>query len=65
MTRSKALEASRALDAIDGFQAFMEEVDKAVNDANDFSTLNPEFVSALNELMENELARLNKILADL
>ncbi len=65
MTRSKALEASRALDAIDGFQAFMEEVDKAVNDANDFSTLNPEFVSALNELMENELARLNKVLADL
>ena len=65
MTRSKALEASRALDAIDGFQAFMEEVDKAVNDANDFSTLNPEFVSALNELMETELARLNKVLADL
>ena len=65
MTRSKALEASRALDAIDGFQAFMEEVDKAVNDANDFFTLNPEFVSALNELMENELARLNKVLADL
>ena len=65
MTRSKALEASRALDAIDGFQAFMEEVDKAMNDANDFSTLNPEFVSALNELMETELARLNKVLADL
>ena len=65
MTRSKALEASRALDAIDGFQAFMEEVDKAVNDANDFSTLNPEFKLALNELMENELARLNKVLADL
>lgn len=65
MTRSKALEASRALDAIDGFQAFMEEVDKAVKDAEDFSLLNPDFKMALNELMENELARLNKVLADL
>lgn len=65
MTRTKALEASRALDAIDGFQAFMDEIDKAVKDAEDFSALNPEFKAALNELMENELARLNKVLADL
>lgn len=65
MTRTKALEASRALDAIDGFQAFMDEVDKAVKDAEDFALFNPEFKNALNELMETELARLNKVLADL
>ena len=65
MTRTKALEASRALDAIDGFQAFMDEVDKAVKDAEDFALFNPEFKSALSELMETELARLNKVLADL
>lgn len=65
MTRVKALEASRALDAIDGFQAFMDEVDKAIKDAEDFTLLNPEFKCALNELMENELMRLNKVLADL
>ena len=65
MTRTKALEASRALDAIDGFQAFMDEVDKAVKDAEDFALFNSEFKNALNELMETELARLNKVLADL
>lgn len=65
MTREQALAASRALDAVDGFQAFMDEVDKAVKDAEDFALFNPEFKMALNELMENELARLNKVLADL
>ena len=64
MTREKALAASRALDAVDGFQMFMEEVDRAVNDCDTF-IMNLEFVSALNELMETELARLNKVLADL
>ncbi len=65
MTREKALAASRALDAVDGFQAFMEEIDKAVADADDFSTLNPEFKMALNKLLEDELARLNQELEDL
>ena len=64
MTREKALAASRALDAVDGFQMFMEEVDRAVNDCDTF-IMNPEFVSALNELMETELARLNQELEDL
>ena len=64
MTREQALAASRALDAVDGFQMFMEEVDRAVNDCDTF-IMNPEFISALNELMETELARLNKVLADL
>ena len=65
MTREQALAASRALDAVDGFQAFMDEVDKAVIEAEDFALFNPEFKNALNELMETELARLNKVLADL
>lgn len=65
MTRAKALEASRALDAVDGFQAFMDEVDKAIQVGEDFATLSPEFKAALNELLETELARLNKVLADL
>ena len=36
MTRTKALEAARAVDAIDGFQMFMEEVDRAINDCDTF-----------------------------
>lgn len=65
MTREKALAASRALDAVDGFQAFMDEVDKAVKDAEDFALFNPEFKMALNKLLEDELARLNQELEDL
>ena len=65
MTREKALAASRALDAVDGFQAFMEEIDKAVEDAEDFALFNPEFKMALYKLLEDELARLNQELEDL
>lgn len=65
MTREQALAASRALDAVDSFQAFMDEVDKAVKDAEDFALFNPEFKMALYKLLENELARLNQELEDL
>lgn len=65
MTREQALAASRALDAVDGFQAFMEEIDKAVIDAEDFALFNPDFKIALYKLMEDELARLNQELEDL
>ena len=65
MTREKALAASRALDAIDGFKMFVEEVDKAVAEADDFSTLSPEFKLALYKLLEDELDRLKQELEDL
>ena len=65
MTREQALAASRALDAVDGFQAFMDEVDKAVKDAEDFALFNPDVKIALYKLMEDELARLNQELEDL
>ena len=65
MTREKALEASRALDAIYGFKEFMEEVDRAIVNAEELMTFDPRFTSALNELIEAELARLEQVLADL
>ena len=65
MTREKALEASRALDAIDGFKEFMEEIDRAIVNAEEVMTFDPRFTSALNELIEAELARLEQVLADL
>jgi hypothetical protein len=43
----------------------MEEIDKAVADADDFSTLNPKFKMALYKLLDDELARLNQELEDL
>ena len=65
MTREKALAASRALDAIDGFNVFMEEVDRAVISSEELALLSPEFKSALQNLLDAELDRLNKVLEDM
>ena len=64
MTRDKAVRAAKALDAIDSFQMFMEEIDKLMDDG-DLYVLDPTFRHEFTEIMETELARLNKVLADL
>ena len=65
MTREKALAASRALDAIDGFHIFMEEVDRADDSAEELALLDTEFKSNLDGLLKTELERLKKVLEDL
>lgn len=65
MTREKALEASRALDAIDGFEAFMDEIDKAVFVAEDFAELSPDFKLELDNLLQAELLRLKNVLEEM
>ena len=58
MTREQALAASRALDAVDGFEAFMDEIDKTIIEAEDFCLLSPDFKLELQNLMQAELLRL-------
>ena len=65
MTRKKALEASRALDAIDGFEAFMDEIGKAVLLAEDFAELSPDFKLELDNLLQAELLRLKNVLEEM
>ena len=65
MTREKALAASKALDAIDGFHIFMEEVDKAIISAEELALLSPDFKFKLQNLLDDELAYLEKVLEDL
>ena len=65
MTREKALEASRALDAIDGFEAFKDEIDKAVLLAEDFAELSPDFKLELDNLLQAELLRLKTVLEEM
>lgn len=65
MTREKALDVSKALDAIDNFEAFMEEIDKAVVNAEDFALLSPDFKLELENLMQAELMRLKTILEEM
>ena len=65
MTREKALEVSRALDNIDGFEDFMGEVDRAMTNTEDFISLSPRFKQDLKMLMQVELLRLKKVLEEL
>ena len=65
MTREKALEASRALDAIDGFEAFMDEIDKAVLLTEDFAELSTDFKLELDNLLRAELLRLKNVLEEM
>ena len=65
MTREKALAASRALDAIEGFQSFKDEIDRAIENAEDLAPLSIEFVQALDALLREEEKRLEKVLEDM
>lgn len=65
MTREKALAASRALDAIEGFQIFMEEVDRAIESAEELALLSLDFKQALDALLREEQKRLEKELEDM
>ena len=65
MTREKALMASRALDAIEGFQIFMEEVDRAIENAEELALLSTDFKQALDVLLREEQKRLEKELEDM
>ena len=65
MTREKALMASRALDAIEGFQIFMEEVDRAIESAEELALLSTDFKQALDVLLRKEQKRLEKELEDM
>ena len=58
MTREQALAASHAIDAVDGFEAFMDEVDQLVVTAEDFCQLSPDFKLELQNLSQAELLRL-------
>ena len=64
MTKEHAVKVAKALDAIDSFQMFMEEIDKLMDDGDNY-ILDPAFRHEFTEMMETELVRLNKVLADL
>lgn len=65
MTREKALAASRALDAVEGFHCFRDEIDRAIINSEELALLSPEFKTKLQDLLDNELTRLEKVLEDL
>lgn len=64
MTREKALEVSRALDDVDGFEAFMDEIYKVVDIFSDTCDLK-DFALHLEHTMAQELKRRKAVLEEL
>ena len=65
MTREKAMAANWALLNLDGFVEMATEIREKVLDWGDTCQISAEFQSKLNILLEEEIARLEKVLADL
>ena len=62
MTRQKAVKVSNALNDIDEFNAFIEEIEKLL--ANDFA-LGTTFEEKLTDFLMEEYTRREKVLEDL
>jgi hypothetical protein len=65
MTREKALEASKALDNIDGFEFLMEKIDQAIAETEDYIFLSQDFKLELDNLLQAELLRLKNVLEEM
>ena len=65
MTRERALEIARALDAIEAFEAFMDEVDASIANAEDYGFFSPNFKLEMENLMQTEYLRLKNELEEL
>ena len=64
MTRTQALDASRALDEIEGFEMFMDRMEQVFREAVDWCEMK-EFRSMMTEKMREELTRREKYLESL
>jgi hypothetical protein len=64
MTKEKALEASRALDNIEGFGHFIDKVEQAFNEASDLCDMR-DFYCTLMDMLEKELQRRKNVLENL
>ena len=65
MTREKAMAANWALLNLDGFEEMAAEIREKVLDWEDTFQVSPDFKEKLNNLLEEEHQRLEKVLADL
>lgn len=64
MDRVKAVQIAKALDSIDSFELFADEIEKVVQDWDD-CFVSSDFVARLYALMDEELATRKKVLEEL
>ena len=65
MTREKAMAATWALTNLDGFDELAAEIRERVADWKDTCQISTDFEKKLNELLDEEYHRLEKVLEDL
>ena len=65
MTREKAMAANWALLNLDGFEDMAAEIREKVLDWKDTFEVSSEFEKKLNDLLDEEYRRLEKVLEDL
>ena len=62
MTKPEALKVVRAYEKLMSFEAFTDEIDKIINATEDLSE---DFINKLDDLINEELTKLNQALADM
>lgn len=65
MTREKAIEISRALDAVDSFEVVMDIMESGIIKAEEVGIDIKDFKIALRKLMVEEYERRKKVLEDI
>ena len=65
MTREKALEVCSALDAIENFEGFIEEINEIITKTEDFTPLSHDFKIELKYLLQEEHLRLENVLKEM
>ena len=65
MTREKALQANLALYDIEEFEAFIDDIDKLIEEYNQGSDIFGEIELPFRQLLQSELERRKKVLEDL
>ena len=62
MTKSAALKVVRAYEKLMSFETFVDQIDQIIGSTEDLSE---DFVNKLDDLTNEELTRLNQVLADM
>jgi hypothetical protein len=62
VTKSAALKVVRAYEKLMSFEAFVDQIDQIIGSTEDLSE---DFINKLDDLTNEELTRLNQVLADM
>jgi hypothetical protein len=65
MDRQKALKVTKALNELEGYEIFVDNLTDCLEEAKDLCSFPKEFIESLNDLLDYEQKRREKVLEDL